>query len=311
MSVFHSTDNLPELRNTVITIGTFDGVHAGHQAILNQVVKHAKENNGTSVLVTFHPHPRKLIFPEQPIAILTPIEDKLDLITKIGIEHIIVVPFTKEFATLSAKEYVSEFLVKKFKPDTIIIGHDHHFGNDRKGNIELLNQLKEQYNFEVIEIEAQLIDEAAISSTKIRKAIASGDVTTALDMLDRPYSIKGSVVKGNQLGRTIGYPTANIAIQDAEQIIPATGVYAIQVIHNNALYNGMLNIGYRPTVSNEKSLHIEANIFDFEQDIYGDELTIQFIKRIRDEEKFNGITELKAQLKKDKSACLDTLPRIT
>ena len=307
MAIYYSTDNLPEFNNAVVTIGTFDGVHVGHQVILDQVSTHARKHGATSVLITFSPHPRKLIFPNEPISILTPLKDKLKLITEIGIEHIVVVPFTKDFASLSAEEYVSDFLVNKINPKTIIIGYDHHFGNDRKGNIQLLNSLKTKYNFEVIEIEAQLIEDATISSTKIRDAVATGDITTTNDMLGRPYSISGKVIKGNQIGRTINYPTANILLNEREQIIPANGVYAIRAVHKNKVYNGMLNIGYRPTVSNNNKLYIEAHLFDFEQDIYDDELSIDFIQRVRDEQKFSDVNALKEQLSRDKETCEEIL----
>lgn len=307
MAVHYTTDNLPTFNNAVVTIGTFDGVHAGHQVILDQVVQQARQQDGTSVLVTFHPHPRKLVFPDQPIHVLTPLEEKISLVTATGIDEVIVVPFTQEFASLSAEEYITDFLVKKIAPKTIIIGYDHHFGNDRKGNIELLNDMKDECGFNVIEIEAQIIDEAAISSTKIRKAIAAGDVLVAREMLNRPYRINGKVVKGNQLGRTIGYPTANITLQDPEQRLPAGGVYAVKAIHDGNTYSGMLNIGYRPTVSEEKLLNTEVHLFDFDKDIYGDNISIDFIERVRHEQKFDGIDQLKQQLDNDKQACLNIL----
>ncbi len=307
MAVYTSTDALPDFKNPVITIGTFDGVHIGHKTILKEIVDHAKEVQGESILLTFEPHPRKVIFPDKPLQLLTPLEEKLELVKATGVDHIVVVPFTKAFANLTAEEYISDFLVKQFKPHSIVIGYDHQFGNDRKGDINLLKQLSEQYRYKVYEISAQLIHDAAVSSTKVRKAVSSGDMTEAANMLGRPYSLTGEVVKGAQLGNTIGFPTANIHPNSSEQILPANGVYAIKAIYKDDVYNAMLNIGVRPTVSNELSLHIEANIFDFDQDIYGEQLTIQFITRLRDEEKFPSIDHLKQQLGKDKEDALNAL----
>ena len=243
MAIFSDIDHLPIFKNAVITIGTFDGVHKGHRTILQEVVKHAQEVNGESVLITFEPHPRKLLFPEQHLGILTPLEEKSKLILETGIQHIVVAPFTEAFSKLSADDYIAHFLVKLFSPHTIIIGHDHHFGHDRRGNIDLLRKFETKYHYKLKEISAQLIDEAAVSSTKIRKALEAGHVKEAANMLGRNYSLGGTVVKGAQLGRTIGYPTANVAPSDIEQLIPAIGIYAVQVVVNESLYSGMLSIG--------------------------------------------------------------------
>lgn len=307
MAVFTDIEHLPEFKNAVLTIGTFDGVHEGHKVILREVVQHAKAMNGESVLLTFEPHPRKLLFPDQPLGIITPLEQKLELITETGIDHIVIVPFTKAFAALSAQEYVAHFMVGKFHPGCIIIGHDHRFGNDRKGDIDMLKQFALLYKYELVEIPAQLIDDAAVSSTKIRNAITSGHVEDAAHMLGRPYTLTGTVMHGDKLGRTIGYPTANLQPSDPEQIIPAIGIYAIQAKHGGQLYNAMLSIGYNPTVTDKKELRIEANIFDFDKEIYGDELTFFFIKRLRDEQKFESLEALKAQLHRDKDATEEAL----
>lgn len=307
MAIYYGTDRLPVFNNPVITIGTFDGVHMGHRAILKTVCDHAAKIDGESILLTFEPHPRKLIFPDQPIHILTPLEKKLELITELGIQHVVVVPFTKEFASLSAREYISDFLVKMFKPSAVVIGYDHHFGNDRKGNIHLLKEMQAACGFDVVEISAQLIEEAAVSSTKIRKAIQAGDVQDANAMLNRPYSLAGVVQKGAQLGRTIGFPTANIKPNEAEQIVPGNGVYAVNVKVGTESYPAMLNIGVRPTVTNESSVHIEAHIFDFNTDVYGQEIEVMFITRLRDEQKFASLDELKAQLANDEQKARVTL----
>ncbi len=304
MAIFTDIDNLPHFHNAVVTIGTFDGVHCGHQVILNEVVNHAKSVNGESVLLTFEPHPRKLLFPDQPLKLLTPLAQKLELITAAGIQHIVVVPFTKEFASLSAHGYIKDFLVEKFKPQSIIIGYDHHFGSDRKGNIDMLKEHAEAYSYSVFEIPAQLIDEAAVSSTKIRKALSEGLVAEAAAMLGHNYSLRGTVTSGAQLGRTIGFPTANVLPGDKDQLIPANGVYAIRVKHNNAWYDAMLNIGIRPTVSKDLQLHIEAHIFDFSEDIYNKEVELSFVERLRDEQKFPSLDALKEQLALNAKAAL-------
>ncbi len=310
MAVFQDIHNLPQFKNAVLTVGTFDGVHSGHRVILKEVVEHAHKVNGESVLITFDPHPRKLLFPDQPLGIITPLETKQQLLHEAGISHIIVVPFTQEFAHLSAREYVENFLVGLFRPHSIVLGYDHHFGHDRLGNIDMLKEYAPTYNYELIEIPAQLIEAAAVSSTRIRKAINEGKVNDASQMLGRNYSIKGTVVHGNKLGRTIGYPTANMQPNDAEQIIPAIGVYAIQAIHNDTRYDAMMSIGFNPTVTDKKELRIEANLFDFDKDIYGDELEIIFIKRLRNEQKFASLDALITQLHQDKEDTLAVLSAI-
>jgi riboflavin kinase / FMN adenylyltransferase len=309
MAVYTNINNLPIFRKPSITIGTFDGVHMGHRSILQQVVKHAEETDGESILLTFEPHPRKIIFPDQPLKLLTPLDKKIALVQQTGIDHIVVVPFTKEFAALSAQEYIEDFLVKRFNPDTIIIGYDHHFGHDRTGNIELLKQYQSAHQYKVFEISAQLIDEAAVSSTKIRHALQHGKVEEADKMLGRPYDVSGIVSKGAQLGRTIGFPTANVVPTDGDKLIPANGVYAILASRGNSeeACKGMLNIGIRPTVSNDMQLHIEAHLFDFNEDIYGETLELSIIGRLRDEQKFASLDALKEQLHNDKEDAMQLL----
>lgn len=309
MAVYFDTKNLPAFKNPVITIGTFDGVHMGHRIILQQVVKHAEETEGESILLTFEPHPRKIIFPDQPLKLLTPLDKKIELVQQTGIDHIVVVPFTTDFAALSAQEYIEDFLVKKFNPNAIVIGYDHHFGHDRTGNIHLLKRHQPAHHYTVFEISAQLIDEAAVSSTKIRQALQQGKIEEANKMLGRPYDVKGIVSKGAQLGRTIGFPTANVVPTDGDKLIPANGVYAILASRNNneEACKGMLNIGIRPTVSNDMQLHIEANLFDFDKDIYGEILELSIIGRLRDEQKFPSLEALKEQLHKDKEDAMQLL----
>ncbi len=302
MGVFTDITQLPDFRDTMLTIGTFDGVHLGHRMILDKLVQQARIENRESVLVTFEPHPRKLLFPDQPLQLLTPLEKKLSLITGTGIQHVVVVPFTRSFAAMSAQDYITDFLVARFRPASIVIGYDHHFGHDRTGNIHLLKKFQETFGFRVHEIPAQLIDDAAVSSTKIRKALMAGHVKDAADMLGRPYSLSGKVEHGARRGRTIGYPTANIQAGYSEQLIPATGVYAVQVVWQGQQHNGMLNIGYNPTVTDEHIRRIEVHLFDFDRDIYGTSLEIHFIARLRDETRFDSLEDLKLQLQQDEQA---------
>lgn len=310
MAVFYDIDSLPPFRNAAITVGTFDGVHKGHRVILNQVVMHAAEERGESILITFNPHPRKLLFPHQPLGIITPLADKERLVHEAGIDHIVVVPFTPQFAALSAQEYIEHFLVSRFHPRSIVIGYDHKFGHDRGGDIHMLRSFAPRNGYEVIEIPAQLIDVAAVSSTRIRQAITSGQMEEATGMLGRPYSLAGTVVAGKQLGRTIGYPTANLAPADPEQIVPGIGIYAIQAVHDGTLYNGMLSIGYNPTVTTTRDIKIEANLFDFDKDIYGHNLELRFIKKLRDEQKFDSLDALMQQLHQDKLDTIEALARL-
>lgn len=301
MAVYFNAHSLPGFTNAVLTIGTFDGVHHGHRRILQEVARQAIDAGGESIVITFSPHPRKLLYPNQSLKLITPLEEKLRLITEQGIKHIVVVPFTREFAARSAQDYIKEFLVARFQPRRIIIGYDHHFGHDRTGNIELLKQLAPEYGYDVVEIPPQLVDEAAVSSTRIREALQAGSVADAAQMMDHPYSLKGTVVQGAKLGRTIGYPTANIQPLDPDQLIPGIGIYAVRVKLNGELYGGMLSIGYNPTVTNEKTIHIEVHIFNFSADIYGHELELIFVDYMRAEEKFESLEALKEQLGRDQA----------
>lgn len=298
MAVFHHLNNLPSFKNPVLTIGSFDGVHHGHKVILSEVVKAAKAVDGESILITFEPHPRKIIHPEQPLGLLTAPEQKIALMEAEGIDHIVVVPFTRDFSMLSAKEYVVDFLLSNFRPHTIIIGYDHHFGHSREGNIDLLKSLVPP-EIHVIEISAQLIDEAAVSSTKVRNALLQGQVHEAADMLERSYSLQAMVVHGSKIGRTIGYPTANLQPSYPDILMPGIGIYAVMVAWEGGLYKGMMSIGYRPTVTSEKVITCEVNILDFNEDLYGQLLTVYFVQYIRGEEKFDSLDALKEQIALD------------
>ncbi|WP_118976106.1 bifunctional riboflavin kinase/FAD synthetase [Taibaiella koreensis] len=298
MAVFHQLEQFPSFRNPVVTIGSFDGVHHGHKVILSEVVKAAKAVNGESILITFEPHPRKIIHPEQPLGLLTAPEQKIALIRQEGIDHVVVVPFTRDFSMMSASEYVADFLLKNFQPHSIIIGYDHRFGHSREGNIDLLKQMLPG-TVRVIEIPAQLIEDAAVSSTKIRNALLKGNVTEAGEMLERQHSFGAMVVHGDKIGRTIGYPTANLQPVYPDILVPGIGIYAVTVTWKGNRYKGMMSIGYRPTVTEEKKITCEVNILDFNEDLYGQVLTIYFEHYIRGEEKFASLDELKQQIAKD------------
>ncbi|MBX2905553.1 MAG: bifunctional riboflavin kinase/FAD synthetase [Taibaiella sp.] len=300
MAIYSDIGKLPAFHNATITIGTFDGVHSGHRAILNEVVKHARQAGGESVLITFDPHPRKVLFPGQPLGIITPLRRKLELIESTGIDHIVVVPFTPEFAALDAESYVRDFLVGKFRPASLVIGYDHHFGHDRRGDIDLLRELAPASSFDVVEIPAQLIKDAAVSSTKIRNAIRQGHMEDARLMLGHAYSFSGKVVHGKKLGRTLGYPTANLDPTEEDQVLPGNGIYAVNVYYNGGLYGGMMSIGYNPTVDESDDLKIEVNMFDFDADIYGCVIEVVVLKKLREELKFKSLERLIDQLKIDR-----------
>ena len=305
MKVHHAiAGGLPEFNKAVITIGTFDGVHLGHKKIIAQLKEEARLIGGETVMITFHPHPRKIVSSVPgDIKLLTTLEEKIVLLAAAGIDHLVVIPFNHLFANLSAQEYVEDFLYKNFKPHTIIIGYDHRFGKGRAGDYQLLEQFGKQLGFQVKEISEELLNEVVISSTKIRHALFDNDIATANDFLGYAYFFEGIVIEGNKLGRTIGYPTANLHISSEEKLIPSNGVYAV-TIHlpdQEQLYKGMMNIGLRPTVDGKKRV-IEVNIFDFDADIYGQLLQIHVHHYLRGEVKFNGLDGLKEQLLKDKAA---------
>ena len=302
--------SLPEFRNAVVTIGTFDGVHKGHQQILSQLKEEAARIGGETVIITFHPHPRKIVSSVPgDVKLLNTLAEKKILLEQAGIDHLVVVPFDHHFANQSAEEYITDFLYKYFKPHTIIIGYDHRFGKGRTGDYQLLESYGKQLGFMVKEITEQLLNEIAVSSTRIRKAITDNDISTANAALGYPYFFEGLVVEGNQLGRTIGYPTANLHIGSEEKLIPGNGVYAVKVEVTDSpegFYGGMMNIGLRPTVDGKKRV-IEVHIFDFNKDIYGQHLRVHVWKQLRNEVKFDGLEGLKTQLAQDKKEALEAL----
>jgi riboflavin kinase/FMN adenylyltransferase len=300
MKVYTNIDDFKDIKNPIVTTGTFDGVHLGHQKIISRLKDVAKEEDGSTVLLTFSPHPRMVLFPDDnELKLLNTLPEKIELLEKYGVDHLIIYPFTKEFSRLTSIEFVRNILVNSIQTKRLVIGYNHHFGRNREGSFEHLKEYGPLYGFQVEEIPAKDIDHIEISSTKIRNALLIGDVKTATSYLGHIYSLTGTVVKGKQLGRTIGYPTANLQVTDTYKLIPGDGVYAVKIKHKNAFYSGMLNIGNNPTVEG-KGRSIEVNIFDFDKEIYGDEATIYFIERLRDEVKFNNLEELKQQLARDK-----------
>jgi riboflavin kinase/FMN adenylyltransferase len=297
---------MPKFRNAIITIGTFDGVHLGHGSIITQLKKEAASVMGETVIVTFHPHPRRIVGKEsQSVQLLTSLSEKIRLLEGAGIDHLVVVPFTQDFAAQEPLAYVEDFLIKNFHPHTIIIGYDHRFGKNRQGDFHLLEDYAKNNAFNLVEIPAKLLEEASISSTRIRQALLKGEVELATSLLGYEYCFDGIVVKGNQLGRTLGYPTANLVLTDNEKLIPANGVYAVTIRRSGGnplqqrVLQGMMNIGVRPTVDGLNRV-IEVNIFEFDEDIYGEVLSITVKHRLRAEQKFDGLEALKIQLAKDK-----------
>lgn len=312
MQVHRNIQQLPAFRNAIVTIGTFDGVHLGHGQIIGQLKSAAAKAGGETVIITFHPHPRRIVGKTaQSVQLLNTLSEKIKLLEAAGIDHLVVVPFTPDFAAQTPEQYVEDFLIRRFRPHTIIIGYDHRFGQNRAGDFHLLETYAAKGDFELLEIPAQALEAAAISSTRIREALLAGETELANNLLGYPYFFEGLVVKGNQLGRKIGFPTANLALTDNEKLIPANGVYAVLVdrvdqVSPCAPLKGMMNIGVRPTVDGLNRV-IEVNIFNFDGDLYGETLKVTLMNRLRAEQKFDGLDALKAQLQRDKTASIQLL----
>ena len=299
MKVIENYKNFTSTKNTVVTIGTFDGVHIGHQKIIEQLVATAKEKNAESVLLTFFPHPRMVLQKDNSIKLINTIDERIEFLKKTGLDYLIIHPFDKEFSRLTAFEFVRSILVNALNISSLIIGYDHRFGKNREGNFEQLQEFGHMYEFDVNEIPAQDINEISVSSTKIRTALLEGNIKKANKYLGHTFSISGKVVTGKRLGNTIGFPTANISISEDYKLIPKKGVYLVQTEFNTKNYFGMMNIGVRPTVNGTHQT-IEVHLFNFENDIYGETLKITFLDFLRDEQKFDSIDSLKKQLSQDK-----------
>lgn len=307
MEVHYDINHLPIFKNAVITIGTFDGVHMGHRQIIEKLKQEARDINGETVIVTFHPHPRKVVSSTiLGIRLINTMDEKIGLLDSLGIDHLVVVPFTDAFANQQAEDYVEHFLVNKFQPHTIIIGYDHRFGKERKGDYLLLEKLAPVFNYQLKEIPKHVLDEISISSTKIREALLEGKIEIADKLLGYEFFFSGTVVHGDKLGRKLGYPTANLKIADEEKIIPGNGIYAVYANISDVKLKGMMSIGFRPTVDGKKRV-VEVNLFDFDKEIYGQTLRVFVKKYLREEVKFNSLEDLVKQIDKDKIESLKVL----
>jgi riboflavin kinase / FMN adenylyltransferase len=310
MKIYHGLEDFNRLDTAVVTSGTFDGVHVGHQKILRRLREIAKACNGETVVLTFWPHPRLVLKPEDTsLKLLNTFEEKAELLKEQGIQHLIRIPFTKEFSQITGEEFISRVLVDTIGTKKLVIGYDHHFGKNREGSFEQLKANAPKYGFEVEEIPRQEVDHLGVSSTAIRHALEEGDIETATHLLGKPYSLTGRVIAGDKLGRILGFPTANIDIDTKFKLIPSDGIYAVTVVHEHQLYHGMLYIGNRPTIQGSKR-NIEVNIFGFNEEIYGQALTINFYKRLRNDIQFHDLEELKTQLFEDKAAAISYLERL-
>ncbi len=300
MIIHKDISNLTPIKNPIVTVGTFDGVHIGHQKIINRLNEIAAQTSGESVLLTFHPHPRMVLFPDDDsLKLINTIDEKTALLESFGLDHVIYLPFGKEFSRLSPVEYVRDFLVNKINLHTIVIGYDHHFGRNRQGDIELLKELAPVYDFQVEEILAQEISEIKVSSTKIRRAIVSGDFDTVHRFLGHTFTISGEVVYGYKIGRTINFPTANVALRGVHKIVPQNGVYIVQCKVQKEVVFGVMNIGTKPTIESTSNISMEVHLLDFDAEIYGETIVVEFLQKIRNERKFDNLEALKKQIKMD------------
>ena len=299
MQVFDSIKNLTKNKNTILTLGTFDGIHPGHLKIIDKLVSCSKEKGCRNVVLTFYPHPRTVLGNGNSVKMLTTQEEKIKLLEKHGVENLLTINFTKEFSSLSAEDFIYDYLINGIGLREIVLGHDHHFGKERKGNVELLKQIGTKEDFIVTTAEAYLIDGEVVSSTKIRSVIAEGDIAKTNKLLGRNYEFSGVVVGGDKRGRELGFPTANIKLTSQEKLLPASGIYAVKANVENENHFGLLSIGKRPTFYNEGELVTEVYIFDFNREIYGATVTVELVEGLRGEEKFNSAEELINQMNKD------------
>lgn len=300
MQIFYSIKDLKKNKNTVLTLGTFDGIHPGHLKIIDRLVSCSKEKGCRSVVITFYPHPRTILGNDNSVKMLTTQDEKIELLEKLGVENLLIINFTKEFASLSAEDFIYDYLINGIGLTEIVLGHDHHFGKGRRGNAELLQKIADKEGFIVTKAEAFMIDGEAVSSTKIRNAIAEGDIIRANKLLGRNYEFSGIVVGGDKRGRELGFPTANIKLSSQEKLLPASGVYAVKVMVENERHTGLLSIGKRPTFYNQGELVSEVYIYDFNREIYGAKVTTELVERLRGEVKFNSAEELINQMNTDK-----------
>lgn len=308
MKIFHTINDFISSKKNILTLGTFDGVHIGHKKILEKLTQNTQNGQYESLVLTFFPHPRMVLQGQSDIKLLNTIGEKIDLLQKSGIQNLVIHPFDEAFSQLTAEEFVKTVLVEKFHIQKIIIGHDHRFGRNRTANIDDLIAFGKQYDFEVEQISVQEIKEVSISSTKIRNALTEGNMALANDYLGYEYFVTGIVSKGKQLGRTIGFPTANLQIEEKDKLIPQNGVYIVKSIINHKTVFGMMNIGFNPTVAGEK-LSVEVHYFDFNEDLYHQEIRVSILEYLRSEQKFDSVALLKEQLEKDKNAALNYIKK--
>ena len=307
MIVFQGIADFPKLTNAVVTSGTFDGVHVGHQKILKRLVENAKQTGGKSVVITFWPHPRHVLKADgPPVYLLTSLEEKIALLRRFEVDYLLIIPFTPEFSNLSSNEFIQKILINTVNTKKLVIGYDHHFGKNREGSFEYLKENAATLGFEVEEIPREDVDHVGVSSTRIRKALEAGDIETANKYLGHLYQLTGTVSEGDKLGRTLGFPTANLEVTEPHKLIPARGVYAVYGTVKGQRLKGMLNIGMRPTVGGLRQT-IETNFFDFSEDIYHQHLQVELVARLRDEQKFPGLDALKEQLTKDQKLAQQVL----
>ncbi len=307
MQIHRDINQLPEFKNAVITIGTFDGVHLGHRQIIDSLKQEAEKAKGESVIITFHPHPRKVVSSViTGVRLINTLPERIELLEKTGIDHLVIVPFTDFFANQTAEEYIRDFLVEKFRPHTIIIGYDHRFGKERSGDYKLMEEKAPVYNYQLKEISEHILDAIKVSSTNIRNAILHSNVDEANNLLGYTFFFEGEVIHGDKIGRELGYPTANLKNTDEEKIVMGDGIYAVYATVEGKQYKGMMSIGFRPTI-NGKTRVTEVNLFDFAKEIYGKIIRIYVKKYLRSEVKFSGLEELKEQLHKDKEESLKWL----
>lgn len=309
MQVYYDIADFAALQNAIVTSGTFDGVHLGHQKILARLIETAQTFGGETVVLTFWPHPRMVVSKDsQHLKLLSTLEEKIELLRQNGVGHLVVIPFTREFSELSSEEFIQQILVSKIGTKKLVIGYDHHFGRNREGSFEYLQQHAPRYGFDIEEIPRQEIEHITVSSTKIRQALLEGDTDIASELLGRNYTFTGIVVKGRQLGRTIGYPTANVHVTENYKLIPADGIYAVRVVVRGQTLGGVMSIGFRPTVNGTNRTQ-EVYIFDFKDDVYGEKMTVELVEYIRPELKFDGLEALTKAIDADCAAALAALEK--
>ena len=307
MRIHHGIEGFNPVQNAVVTSGTFDGVHLGHKVILKRLIQLAKKRRGESVVLTFWPHPRFVLYPDDTsLKLLSTFQEKASYLSDLGLDHLIKIEFTKEFSQLSSEQFIHKILIDKIGTKLLVIGYDHRFGKNREGSFQYLASNSHKYGFEIEEIPRQDIENIAVSSTKIRNALESGEIKTANEFLGSNYRLTGKVIKGSQIGRDLGFPTANIVIEESYKLVPADGSYAVKIGYQGQWHNGMLNIGFRPTV-NGHTRTIETHIFNFNQNLYGQVLTIGFVEKIRGEKKFENLVALSKQLVQDRDKAMKIL----